>query len=96
MTKKQINTNTGNLSIGYPKMEKLLDTEDFEKFNEIFGHVYDELSVVAKKKRGLKKGRDATKAMKSIDLMIKLVEELLQLKYKISTWWAEKQKEKQR
>lgn len=86
--------NPSQFSVGYPRLEKLLDSENFEEFNKVYGKAYDDLSEIAKKKKGLKKSRDAQKAMKAINLMTSLIEELLQLKLRIRAWWDEKQKEK--
>ncbi|MBI2341924.1 MAG: hypothetical protein HYU98_04245 [Deltaproteobacteria bacterium] len=73
----------GGVSAGYPAIEKLIDSEDFNQINAIFEKAYSELSEQAKVKRGLKKSREAKKAIKSIELMMSLFKELLEIKYKI-------------
>ncbi len=71
------------VSAGYPSIERLIDTEDFSKVNEAFEAAYGELSLVARVKRGLKKSREAKKAMMAIELTMNLFKELLEIKYKI-------------
>jgi len=72
------------LTAGYPAVEKLIETEDFSEINAIFEKAYKDLSEVARVKRGLKKSRDAKKAMKSIELVMALFKELLEIKYRIN------------
>lgn len=72
-----------SVSAGYPSIERLIDTEDFSKVNEAFETAYGELTQVAKVKRGLKKSREAKKAMMAIELTMNLFKELLEIKYKI-------------
>jgi hypothetical protein len=71
------------VSAGYPAVERLIDTEDFTEINEAFGKAYEELEEIARKKRGLKKGRDAKKAARAIENVMALFKELLEIKYKI-------------
>jgi len=71
------------LSAGYPAIEKLIDTEDFSKVNSVFEIAYNQLSENARVKRGLKKSREAKKAMRSIELTMSLFKELLEIKYRI-------------
>lgn len=71
------------VSAGYPAIEKLIDSEDFSKVNAAFERTYNDLSSEAKVKRGLKKSRDAKKAMRAIELTINLFKELLEIKYRI-------------
>jgi len=68
---------------GYPEIERLIETEDFTDINEIFKNAYEKLDEVAKHKRGLKKSRDARKAMKAIELVMDLFRELLTIKYRL-------------
>ena len=71
------------LSAGYPAVEKLIDTEEFDHINKVFESTYSEMDEISRKKRGLKKGRDAQKAMKAIEQVVDLFKELLEVKYKI-------------
>lgn len=71
------------LSAGYPSVEKLIDSEDFDEINKVFESAYDELQESGKKKRGLKKGRDTKKAMKAIERVMGLLKELLEIKYQM-------------
>lgn len=82
---EQRQTPKGTLvSAGYPSIERLIDTEDFSKVNETFEAAYSELGQVAKVKRGLKRSREAKKAMLAIELTMNLFKELLEIKYKIA------------
>jgi len=77
---------------GYPAVERLIDTEDFDGINAAFEVAYDELSSIAKRKRGLKTQRDAKKAMRSLELTLDLFRELLAIKYKLQEEAAKKAK----
>ncbi len=68
---------------GYPEIERLIETEDFSEVNVKFKEAYDKLDEIAKHKRGLKKSREAKKAMKSLDLVMDLFRELLTIKYRL-------------
>jgi len=68
---------------GYPAVEKLIDTEDFDELNETFELAYEELFEISKKRKGLKTRRDAKKAMKALELTLDLFRELLAIKYKL-------------
>jgi len=72
------------LTAGYPAVEKLIETEDFSEINSVFEKAYNDLSEVARVKRGLKKSREAKKAMRSIELVMTLFKELLEIKYRIN------------
>ncbi len=76
--------NTGeNLSAGYPRIEKLVETEDFDEINKSFAKAHDDLEEIAKAKQGLGKGKSAKKAMKAYELTSELFKELLSLKYQM-------------
>ncbi len=68
---------------GYPNIEKLIDTEDFTELNESFELAYADLLDISKRKKGLKTQRDAKKAMKSLELTMELLRELLAIKYRL-------------
>jgi hypothetical protein len=68
---------------GYPAVERLIDTEDFDELNETFEMAYEELFEISKKRKGLKTRRDAKKAMKALELTLDLFRELLAIKYKL-------------
>jgi hypothetical protein len=76
---------------GYPEIERLIDTEDFSEVNKQFQEAYDKLDEIAKHKRGLKKSREARKAMKAIELTMDLFRELLTIKYRLQDIAAQKQ-----
>jgi hypothetical protein len=71
------------VSAGYPLIERLIDTENFDGVNSAFEGAYNSLMEQARTKRGLKKSRDAKKAMYAIELVMSLFKELLEIKYKI-------------
>lgn len=71
------------VSAGYPAVEKLIDSEDFVEINKVFGGAYTELDELGRKKRGLKKSREAKKAMLAIEHVMDLFKELLEIKYRI-------------
>jgi hypothetical protein len=78
---------------GYPAVERLIDTEDFDELNEIFETAYEELFEISKKRKGLKTRRDAKKAMKALELTLDLFRELLAIKYKLQEEAEKAQKE---
>lgn len=68
---------------GYPEIECLIDSEDFSEINVKFKEAYDKLEELSRHKRGLKKSREAKKAMKALDLVMDLFRELLTIKYRL-------------
>jgi len=80
-------------TMGYPRVEKLIETEDFTEINQVFEKAYTELAETARHKKGLKKSRDAKKVMKSMELVMDLFRELLAIKYQLQEMQAESQKE---
>lgn len=68
---------------GYPEVERLIDTEDFDEINTEFEAAYSELYDITKKKRSFKTQRDARKVMRSLELTMDLFRELLAIKYRI-------------
>ena len=77
--------------MGYPRVEQLVDTEDFAAVNEAFETAYAELSTLVSKSRSIKKGKDAKKAMKAMELTMDLFRELLEIKYQLQAMQAEQQ-----
>ena len=69
--------------MGYPRVEKLIDTEDFSEINGAFEDAYAKLAEIDRQKKGLKKGRDAKKVMKSMELVMDLFRDLLAIKYQL-------------
>ena len=78
-------------SMGYPRVEKLIDTEDFTEINEAFEGAYGQLAELERHKKGLKKGRDAKKVMRAMELVMDLFRELLAIKYQLQEMQAEQQ-----
>ncbi len=73
-----------NTLIGYPIIEKLIQTEDFSKVNESVSSCYDTLEKMLKNKTGgLKKQKGIRSALKAYDLTIDLIRELLKTKYEL-------------
>lgn len=70
-------------SLGYPHVEKLIDSEDFEEVNRSFQETYTGLEKIAKERRGLGKGKEARLAMRALEKCSELLKELLQMKYRI-------------
>ena len=75
-------TQAGN-SMGYPRVEQLVDSEDFSDVNEAFEVAYAELGTLVSKSRSIKKGKDAKKAMKAMELTMDLFRDLLEIKYQL-------------
>lgn len=68
-------------SVGYPAIEDLIETEQFDVVNKAFGDAYTQLSEMVSKKKGLRAPRDAKIAMQAIDHVMELLKELLAVKY---------------
>lgn len=67
---------------GYPHIEKLIETEDFDAVNQSISSEYKSLSAILDDKTaGLKKHKEARKAMKAYELTTDLLKELLKLKF---------------
>ncbi len=69
--------------VGYPRIERLIDTEEFDSVNKSFAAAYGELEKVARQKAGLGKAKQAKKAMRGYELVMDLLKELLKLKYQM-------------
>ncbi len=83
-----------NAIVGYPRIERLIDTEEFDPINKSFASAYGELEKVARQKAGLGKAKQAKKAMRAYELVMDLLKELLKLKYQMQE--AMKQQESQK
>ncbi|MBI4125802.1 MAG: hypothetical protein HY609_04710 [Deltaproteobacteria bacterium] len=70
-------------SLGYPHVEKLIDSEDFDEINRSFQKAYADLEKISKEKRGLGKGKEAKQAMQALEKCSELLKELLQIKYRL-------------
>lgn len=79
--------------MGYPRVEKLIDTEDFGEINDVFEAAYAELDKIVRHKKSIKKSRDAKKIMKSMELVMDLFRELLAIKYQLQEMNAERTEE---
>lgn len=72
------------IDLGYPHVEKLLESEDFNAVNQSFNEAFKKLeSTFNDSSAGLKKQKAAQKAMKAYELTTGLMNELLQIKYEI-------------
>lgn len=71
-------------SAGYPIIEKLIETEDFNKVNKTISASYDTLERMQKNKTGgLKRQKAVRQALKSYDLTIDLIRYLLKTKHEM-------------
>lgn len=81
-TSKVPSSKPGN--IGYPIIEKLIETEDFSKVNQTVSACYDLLERMLKNKAGgLKKQKAIRAGLRAYDLTIDLIRELLKTKYEL-------------
>lgn len=78
---------------GYPNIEKLIDSEDFNSLNKAFSKAYKELEAISHQKMGLKGPKEAKKAMVAMEKVAELLKELLQVKYRLKEM-ASKEKRK--
>ncbi|MBF0493136.1 MAG: hypothetical protein HQM15_10195 [Deltaproteobacteria bacterium] len=84
MTNPSASKKTSDESIpGYPRIEKLIDTEEFDSLNKDFAAAYGTLEKIARQKAGLAKSKQAKKVMKSLELVMTLLKDLLKLKYQM-------------
>jgi hypothetical protein len=72
-----------SIASGYPRIERLIDTEEFDPINKSFAAAYGELEKVVRQKAGLGKAKLAKKAMRSYELVMDILKELLKLKYQM-------------
>lgn len=70
-------------TVQFPEIERLVESEDFDRINKSFTAAYEELERLTKAKGGMGKSRDAKKAMKAIERVMDLLRELLKVKYQI-------------
>lgn len=84
-------TNLQKKSVGYPIIEKLIETEDFIKVNKTISASYDALERMQKQKSGgLKKQKTIRQALKAYDLTIDLIRDLLKTKHEMQRLQKEK------
>lgn len=88
--KRTYNDNKKYGQAGYPAVERLIDTEDFNELNAAFETAYGDLMDIAKHKKGLKTQKEAKKAMRSLELTMELLRELLAIKYRLQEEAAKK------
>lgn len=75
---------------GYPFIEKLIDTEDFDAINLAFEDAYAELYEVSRRKKGFKAKSDTKKVMRAMELTMDLLRELLAIKYRLQEEFAKR------
>jgi len=68
---------------GYPHVEKLIETEDFDEINAAFEDAYMQLRDIQQRKKGFKTQKDIKKAMRALELTLELFRELLAIKYRL-------------
>lgn len=87
-------TNSDNIQkygqAGYPNVEKLIDTEDFDAINLAFENAYAELYEVSRHKKGFRAKSDTKKVMRAMELTMDLLRELLAIKYRLQEEFAKK------
>ncbi|MBI4412426.1 MAG: hypothetical protein HY541_08085 [Deltaproteobacteria bacterium] len=85
MKEKAVSTmGAGKVPLGYPTIEKLIETEDFSKVNQTVSACYDKLEKMLKgKSGGLSRQKGVRAALKAYDLTIDLLRDLLKIKYDI-------------
>lgn len=71
------------VSLGYPHVEKLIDSEDFDEVNRSFQAAYQQLDKLAKEKGGVRKSQEARAAMRALEKCSELLKELLKVKYRL-------------
>lgn len=80
-------------SLGYPLIEDLLENENFGRINKSFADGFNRLQTIfTDSSAGLKKQKEARKAMEAYELTTGLIRELLGLKYQIVEQQAKKSK----
>src|SRR3989338_9190891 len=87
-------TSSKKPSLGYPRVEKLIESEDFKEGNRVFEATYKELDRQGKAKKGLKTGREAAKAQKAIERVTQLFRELLEVKYRLQDYLKQQASQK--
>lgn len=71
-------------SLGYERIEGLLENENFAPLNTSFAAAYEKLEkIMSDTSAGLKKQKGAQKAMKAYELTTELLNELLKIKYQL-------------
>lgn len=75
--------NGAKTTLGYPRVEKLIDSEDFDEINSSFKKAYEDLESASRQKGGLKKGQAAKKGMLALEKAAELLKELLKIKYRL-------------
>lgn len=69
---------------GYPMIEKLLDSENFETVNKSFAEAYQNLEKKAQDKSlGLAGRKKVKQAMQAYELTVELIRQLVGLKYEM-------------
>src|SRR3989338_629529 len=70
--------------LGYPFIEKLIESEDFVKVNQSISQAYEALERMIKNKiGGLAKQKKVRAALKAYDLTVDLIRDLVKTKYDI-------------
>lgn len=79
--------------LGYPHIEDLIETENFEQVNQTFAEAYDKLEKIhADLSQGTKKQKAARKIMQAYELTTQLMNELLLIKRDLMEKQAEGRK----
>ncbi len=93
MQPKKPTQKTEEKRFGYPTIEALLDSENFDKLNASFNAGYVKLTaIIDNKSSTIKAQKDARLAMKAYELTTDLLKELLKLKYVVQDQMKKNQK----
>ncbi len=82
------------LTAGYPRIEELVDGENFDPINKSFAAAYGELEKISRQKAGLGKAKQAKKAMRGYELTMNLLKEVLKMKYQMVENLKQKESQK--
>lgn len=79
-----VNAKKSRALIGYPILEKLIDSEDFSKVNPSMTSCYAQLERMGKNKTGgLSRQKKIHQILKAFDLTVDLIRVLLKTKYEM-------------
>ena len=81
---------------GYPYVEKLIETEQFDDINRAFENAYADLYEISRRKKGFKTKKDVKKAMRALELTMDILRELLAIKYRLQEEMANSKKNKEK
>ena len=66
--------------LGYPQLERLIESESFDDLNKTFIGSYEALEKIAKGKGDAARKKSAKKAMRALEISMDTIRELLKVK----------------